>query len=69
MPDRTNTTGSTAQRPLRTVAEAAAQLSIGVRTLKALLAAGAIPVVRVSPGRVAIHPDDLDAYIARQRRE
>ncbi len=46
---------------------AAEHLSIGLRTLKARIAAGSIPVVRVSPGRVAIDPRDLDAYITAQR--
>jgi excisionase family DNA binding protein len=47
---------------------AAAYLTIGERTLKTLVASGAIPVVQVSPGRIAFRISDLDAYIAAQRR-
>lgn len=55
------------ERPLLSLPEAATYLSIGLRTLKTLVAARAIPVCRVSPRRVAIHPRDLDAYVHARR--
>lgn len=42
---------------------AAAYLTLGLRTLRARIAANAIPTIRVSPGRVAIAKADLDAYV------
>ena len=54
-------------RPLMPLPTAAEYLSVGLRTLKSLIAAGEIPVVRVSPRRVAIDPLDLDAYIQSRR--
>ena len=51
--------------PLHTASQI---LSISTRTLRVLIEKGAIPVIRVSPRRVAIHPNDLDAYIAQQRQ-
>lgn len=48
--------------------EAARQLAISRRTLQSLIAQREIPVVRVSRRRVAIHPDDLAAYVERQRQ-
>lgn len=47
---------------------AAAYLTIGARTLKSLVASGAIQVVHVSPRRIAFRIADLDAYIESQRR-
>ncbi|MCA9315763.1 MAG: helix-turn-helix domain-containing protein [Planctomycetes bacterium] len=55
-------------RPLLPLPQAATYLSIGLRTLKGLIAAGELPIVRVSPRRVAIDPRDLDAYVASRRR-
>jgi excisionase family DNA binding protein len=55
-------------RPLMPLPTAAAYLSIGLRTLKTLIAAKAIAVCRVSARRVAIHPRDLDAYVQGCRR-
>lgn len=49
-----------------TLPDAARQLAIGGRTLRALVAAGIIPVVRVSRRRLAIDPADLAAYVARR---
>lgn len=55
------------ERRLRTLREAAFYLTIGERTLKALIAAGKIPVVRPSPRRIAIDVRDLEAYVASRR--
>ncbi len=52
---------------LLTLPEAANYLTLGERTLKALIAAGKIPVVRPSPRRVAIDVRDLEAYVASRR--
>jgi len=48
--------------------EAAARLSISLRTLRSLIAAGKIPVIEVSARRKAIDPADLDRFIDEQRR-
>jgi|GEM_PF-7008784 len=48
--------------------QAAAYLTIGTRTLKGLVAAGKVPVVRVSSRRVAFRIADLDAYVASRVR-
>lgn len=58
---------SAAERRLRTLREAAYYLTIGERTLKSLIAAGKIPVVRPSPRRIAIDVRDLEAYVASRR--
>lgn len=55
------------ERRLLTLHEAARYLTLGVRTVKALVAAGKIPVVRPSPRRVAIDVRDLEAYVASRR--
>lgn len=55
------------ERRLLTLPEAARYLTIGVRTVKALIAAGRLPVVRPSPRRVAIDLRDLEAYVASRR--
>lgn len=52
---------------LLTLQDAARQLAIGGRTLRALVAAGIIPVVRVSRRRLAIDPADLAVYVAKRR--
>jgi len=46
-----------------TVAETATRLRLSVRTLRRLLSGGKIPYVRVSPRRLAISEDALDAYL------
>ncbi len=48
--------------------EAAARLSISLRTLRSLIAAGKIQVIEVSARRKAIDPADLDRFIDEQRR-
>lgn len=53
---------------LLSLAEAAAHLTIGVRTLKAIVARGDLPVVQVAPRRVAVRTEDLDAYVESRRR-
>jgi excisionase family DNA binding protein len=55
------------ERRLLTLQEAADYLTLGVRTVKSLVAAGKIPVVRPSPRRVAIDVRDLEAYVASRR--
>lgn len=55
------------ERRLLTLHEAARYLTLGVRTVKTLVAAGMIPVVRPSPRRVAIDVRDLEAYVASRR--
>ncbi len=56
-------------RRLYPFADAHAYLSISGRTLRALMAAGAIPFIRVSPRRIAFDLADLDGYIERQRTQ
>ena len=56
-----------AERYLRTLRESAHYLTLGERTLKSLIAAGKIPVVRLSPRRIAIDVRDLEAYVASRR--
>ena len=55
------------QRPrvLLGLSDAAYRLSLSRRTLQSLIAQKKIPVVRVSPRRIAIDPTDLDRYIDR----
>ena len=48
--------------------QAADHLSVSLRTLRSLIATGRIAVIRVSPGRVAIDPEDLNRYVAQQRQ-
>jgi excisionase family DNA binding protein len=50
--------------PLLTLEEAARYLRIEERTMRSIRQRGEIPVVRVSPGRIAFRIEDLDAYIA-----
>ena len=52
---------------LLTITEAAERITVSSRTLRTLIAMRKIPIVRVSARRVAIHPADLDAFIARRR--
>ena len=47
--------------------EAAEVLSVSLRTIQVVVAAGDLPVVRVSPRRLAVHPDDLRDFIRRRR--
>jgi excisionase family DNA binding protein len=53
---------------LLTLKQAASLLSIGLRTLRVLIEREALKVCRVSRRRLAVHPDDLGAYVASLRR-
>lgn len=50
------------------IPEAAERLSVSVRTLRALIESGKLPVIRISSRRVAVDPSDIDRYIAQQRK-
>lgn len=52
---------------LYSLSEAAERLSLSLRTLQYLIRDGAIRSLRISRRRVAIHPDDLAAYVASRR--
>jgi excisionase family DNA binding protein len=53
--------------PLLTTEEAAEYLQISIRTVKNLLGDGQVPYIKI--GRATrIHRDDLDTFIARNRR-
>jgi excisionase family DNA binding protein len=51
---------------LVTVADAARRLAVSLRTLRAIIAAGQLPVVRVSARRIAIDVADLAEFIERR---
>ena len=56
-----------AASPLLTTDQVAAYLQISVRSVKSLLSDGQVPFIKL--GRMTrIHRDDLDAFIARNRR-
>lgn len=61
-------TAAARERDLLNREAAARRICVSVRTLDTLVAAGRIPVIRVSPRRVAFDPADLDRYVARHRR-
>ncbi len=48
--------------------EAARQLTVSLRTLRSLVASGALTTVRVSARRIAFHPGDIASYIEQRRR-
>ncbi len=50
--------------PLLTLAEAAAALRVGKRTVEAWAASGRLPTLRLSPRVVRVHPQDLAAFLA-----
>jgi excisionase family DNA binding protein len=52
---------------LVTVADAARRLAVSLRTLRAIIAAGQLSVVRVSARRIAIDTADLAEFIERRR--
>ena len=52
--------------PLLTYDQAAGQLRVSERTVRRLIDAGELEVVRVATAP-RIRPEDIDAYIARQR--
>lgn len=54
-------------RELLTFREAADVLRVSLSTLERLVAAGRLPVVRVSNRRRLVTAADLERYIARQR--
>ena len=54
-------------RPLMPLAAVAEHLSLGLRTVKALVATGELKVVRVSKRRLAVDPRDLDHFVASRR--
>jgi hypothetical protein len=56
-----------AVRPLWPLPHTAKVLNLSERTLKSLVARGAIKVVRVSPRRIAFDPADVGRYIDAQR--
>lgn len=49
---------------LLTINEAAARLTVSLKTLRRLIAAGSLPVVRIG-GLVRIRPEDLTNFIAQ----
>lgn len=67
MPKPKFVTTTEAERRLLTLDEAARYLTLSLRTVKALIASGALPVVRPSSRRRAIDVRDLEAYVAARR--
>lgn len=57
-------TAPTGLLPLR---QAAAFLTLSVRTTSTLAHSGKLPFIRVSARRIAFTQADLNAYVARQR--
>jgi excisionase family DNA binding protein len=53
---------------LITVAEAARRLTISLRSIRAAIAAGRLPVVYVSARRIAIDEADLLEFVAARRK-
>ena len=53
--------------PLLTAAEAARLLAVSLRTFRGLIAAGKLPVIRLSPRSVRIDPGDLQTFIEERR--
>ena len=52
---------------LLTAKQAAENLAVSVRSIRTFIAEGSLPVVRLSPRSLRIHPDDLDAFIEKRR--
>lgn len=48
--------------------DAARYLTLSPRTVKGLVASGALPAVQLSPRRIAFRITDLDTYIESRRR-
>ena len=48
--------------------DVAERLGVSIRTVRVLMASGAIATVRPTPGRVKVDKRDLDAYIASCRK-
>lgn len=51
---------------LLTIREAAKRLTLSERSLRTLISDGEIRVVRPTPGRVCIRPEDLAAFIDKK---
>ena len=51
---------------LLTVPQAAAALAVSERTVRSMIAAGALPIVRVGRA-IRIHSDDLRAFVEERR--
>lgn len=64
----TKTPASHVEGRLLTIDAAAEILSISPRTLRTLIALGRLATIRVSPRRLAIHPDDLASYVRARRQ-
>jgi excisionase family DNA binding protein len=60
--------GSAGRRALLTPRGLAAYLSISERTVRELLRTGELPSYKVAGAR-RIDPDDVDAWLAKRRRE
>ena len=56
------------QRSFYTPQTLTARLSISLRTVRSMLASGAIPSYRVEGAR-RIHPDDVEHYLRARREE
>lgn len=52
---------------LVSVADAASRLAVSLRTFRSIIAAGQLPVVRVSARRIAIDTADLAEFVERRR--
>ena len=52
---------------LLTAAEVAEALALSERSVRSLIAQGALPVVRVGARAVRVHPDDLQRFIQERR--
>ena len=52
---------------LLTVAQAAEALALSERSIRSLIAAGSLPIVRVGARGVRVHPEDLRRFIEERR--
>lgn len=48
--------------------EVAARLGITLKAVRSLIGSRALPIVRLSPRRIRVPEDGLEAYIERHRR-
>ncbi|MEQ8694524.1 MAG: helix-turn-helix domain-containing protein [Gammaproteobacteria bacterium] len=65
-PDRPAVPGGISTRNLLTVAKTAELLSVSIKQVRRLIERNDLPHVRIGR-RVLVHPDDLEAFIARHR--
>ncbi len=65
-PKRPQTTGGAPARALLSISDAATVLSLSIRQVRRLIDRSDLPHIRISR-RVLIHPDDLEAFIAKHR--